>query len=388
MTAVQAHGPTGSAVARTGFDRLLGVDAVRGIALLGVFVMHFQVTGWWHAGPPDATPEALVWVQQHTSSRAMSLFVLLAGLSVALMTGGPRPYTGMRMARARLRVLVRAAVLLLIGLCVAQFAIPSVLEYYAVLLILLVPFTALRVRTLAVLATAAVPAVTLYAVWMFNRHADFMRMSPPQGLEILVRPDRWGDYLDALVLFGGGFQTIYGIPLVLAGLAIGRSDLRNQITQRRMAVAGSALAGGAWLLSRLADRMFAADTAALDTPPSARDLLRMPGPSSLYATSAVGIVLMIGLALLLVAVLSAALDHVRMRRLAWPLVATGSMTLTWYVGHLFFLRLIGPDALFSFAGFVGLVALVLAVSALVRLWCRRGPLEWLVHRAITAVVRP
>ncbi|SDU25756.1 hypothetical protein SAMN04489733_2472 [Amycolatopsis keratiniphila] len=87
------------------------------------------------------------------------------------MTGGSRPYTGQRMTTASLRVVV----------C----------------------------------------AVTLYPIWVFTSHTDWMMAEIPTGLAVLTHPGRWGDYLFSLVFTGGGIQTVYEIPLVLAGRAVG-----------------------------------------------------------------------------------------------------------------------------------------------------------------------
>ncbi len=363
--------------------RLPGVDAVRGIALLGVFVMHFHLTGWLRAGGLGEVPVPIEWLQTQTSSRAMSLFVLLAGVSVALMTGGSRLYSGRAGTLARRRIAARAAALFVIGLGIGSFA-PSVLEYYAVLLVFLLAFTTLRARTLGLLAALAVPAVTLYAVWVLDRHAEWLMTETPNGLELLINPDRWGDYLFSLVFTGGGFQTVYGIPLVLAGLALGRLDLRARTVRGGLVVGGTSLALAALLVSWLAPMLFPDWALTEHTASNPLQLLRMPG---LYAVSAVGIVFMIGVAALLLGVLSALLDRPAARWLLRPLTALGSMTLTWYAGHLAFLSLVGPQTRFSVAAFAGFIAIVMVVSVLWLRAFRRGPLEWLVHRISAAAAQ-
>lgn len=305
----------------------------------------------------------------------MSLFVLLAGVSVALLTGGARAYEGQRMRVARRRVAVRAGMLLGIGLCISTFS-ASVLEYYAVLLLLLLPCTRLRPRSLALLSAAAVPTVTLYAAWVTENHIEWMRAEVPVGLSVLVQPEHWGGYLFALVSTGGGFQTVYGIPLALAGLAIGRLELRSATVQARMVFGGLGLAVTATIVTVLAPHvMMIGDTT------DWRSLFQMPGPYSGYATSAVGITLMIGLALLLLGVLLPVLYRPLPRRLLWPLAATGSMTMTWYAGHFVFLDLIGPRTAFSAVTFLAFIAAVVVLSTVWRSRFRRGPLEWLVHTA-------
>ncbi|ONI70484.1 hypothetical protein ALI144C_48455 [Actinosynnema sp. ALI-1.44] len=369
-------------------NRLLGVDAVRAIAIIGVFVMHFPMTGWLHAGPPAESPGFLHWLSTETSSRAMTLFVLLAGVSIALMTGGSKPYTGRRMTTALLRVAVRAVALFLISLCIDEFG-PSVIAYYAVLLLFLIPFTRLRPRTLFALSAATVPLVTLYPIWVFTTHTDWMRAETPNGLAVLTHPGQWGDYLFSLVFTGGGFQTVYGVPLVLAGLAIGRLDLRSQAVRLRMLIVGACVAVGACVVAWLALYPLGF-SAAIDKaePPTMpwQALFAMPGERSLYATSAVGITFMVGVALLLLGGLLMLTDRRNWQRVLWPLAAAGGMAMTWYAGHIVYLKAVGNPHAYSAVYFLAVVAVTLVVSVLWRRWLQRGPLEWLVHKVIVTVV--
>ncbi|WP_216205465.1 DUF418 domain-containing protein [Amycolatopsis aidingensis] len=375
--------------------RLLGIDAVRALAIIGVFVAHFYATGWLSAGRPADTPPVLDWLSEQTSSRAMSLFVLLAGVSVALMTGGSRPYAGGDMSTARRRVAVRALALFLISLCIDEFG-ASVLSYYAVLLLFLIPLTRLRPRTLFAAAGLAVPLVTSYAWWVMSAHPDWMMLDAPSGLEVFTSPGQWDEFLLQLGFTGGGFQTVYGIPLVLAGLAIGRLDLHDRALRLRLLVAGLGVAltsylGYAVLWHGLgAGRQVAA---AMSAPPAGsgppalpwQTLLGMPtdGP---YATSPLGIVFMIGVALLLLGGMLLVFERRGAGTALWPLAAAGGMTMTWYAGHFVYLSLIGDPKAVSFVHLAMAVAVLLGVSVLWRHWMRRGPLEWLVHKVVTTIV--
>ncbi|MBK1783891.1 DUF418 domain-containing protein [Prauserella cavernicola] len=369
--------------------RLLGIDVVRALAIIGVFVVHFSMTGWLRPGPREQTPAVLDWLDGATSSRAMSLFVLLAGVSVALMTGGARPRTGRTMRTACLRVAVRAVVLFLLSLGIDEFG-ASVLGFYAVLLVFLLPFTRLGARTLFALSAVSVPLVTLYPIWVFTEHTDWLMTEAPTGLAVLTRPDQWGDYLFGLVFTGGGFQTAYGIPLVLAGLAIGRLDLHTHAVRVRMMIGGAGVAFAAGAVSWLAlyPLGFAATIDAAQPPAMPwQALLAMPGPRSLYATSAVGVTFMIGVALTLLGLFLLAMDRPGWRRALWPLAAAGGMALTWYAGHFVYQSAIGSPQTYSFVHFLAAVVVMLVVSVLWRLRLRRGPLEWLVHTVITTAVR-
>src|SRR5690606_23535269 len=127
---------------------------------------------------------------------------------------------------------------------------------------------------------------------------------PPVGLPLLVQPQHWLAFLKGL-LVGGGFQTPYAIPLLLAGLAIGRLNLRSNAVRVRLAVTGAALITGAWLLSRLAlgplgaeqalAEMFSGDGPLVQPWTS---ILTLP-PHQLYALSIPMAPFMLGIGLLL-----------------------------------------------------------------------------------------
>ena len=64
-------------------ERLVGLDAMRAVAILGMIYMHVSPTGWLTPGAFADKPAVLAWIESVASGRAMSLFVLMAGISVA-----------------------------------------------------------------------------------------------------------------------------------------------------------------------------------------------------------------------------------------------------------------------------------------------------------------
>ncbi|WP_158886860.1 DUF418 domain-containing protein [Amycolatopsis anabasis] len=380
------------AVHRIPKGRLLGVDAVRALAILAMLYEHVSPTGWLNPGSHRDSPAVLHWLDEQISSRSMSLFILLAGISVALMTGGHSPLTGRPWSIAVRRVAVRAAALFLIGATLDTVTenmrtAGSVLQYYAVLLLLLLPLTRLRPRTLFAASGVAVLAATVFAWWVTNDHLDWRTMGAPRGLAVLTHPGEWGNAAMDLLVVGGGFQTVYGIPLVLAGLAMGRLDLRDYAVRVRMLVSGLALALGTYagyLCARYA--LGTGEALAAAEPPKLpwQALLGMP-TDTIYAVSIPGITLVIGLALALLGGFLLVLDHPGWQRTLWPLAALGGLSLTWYVGHILVLGLIGSES-YAFAFYLCFAVFALASSVVWRHWLRRGPLEWLVHRVILLAV--
>lgn len=367
---------------------------------MGMVYMHVSPTGWLAPGGFADKPAALAWVEGLLSGRAMSLFVLLAGISVALMSGGARPATGAALDAARRRLALRAGALLVISLVVDQLSgmSLSILIYYALWMLLLLPLLPLRPR--ALLTAAAVSGVVLpvfsFVVLNFGRDWAISPFnaapSSVYGLQLLLRPAQWLPTLGELFV-GGGFQTPYAVPLLLAGLALGRLDLRSAHVRSWLAIAGSGLVVAAWLVSRLAlGPLGAADALAQMMSGSGQlvqpwtSLLTLP-PHQLYALSLPMAPFMTGVGLLLVTGCLWLTERPFWRVACAPLAASGRLALTWYAAHLVFIERVMGEPPYAFTWFAAMAAFALAFSPL---WLRRfqrGPLEALMHRA-TLIGKP
>ncbi|GAA2834016.1 DUF418 domain-containing protein [Crossiella cryophila] len=389
--------------------RLLGIDVLRTIAILGMIWMHFGVTGWLTAGPPGHPPESISWLNRLLDVRSREIFFLLAGVTVALTTGGVRRHRGPVMARSALRVVVRALVLFLLALVLGELGAwdAQILHFYAVWLVLLLPFALLRARTLFVIAGVLAVAAPIFKLLQHNLRLfepdleQMTRMSEHGGFSLLAHPEDWLPTMQNVV-FGAGStsqDTIAVLPFLVLGLALGRLDLRSHLIRARMVVTGSATAVGTVLIGLLAMYPFGAAAAVTDAKPAEgvgapwQELITMawPGPARTLF-SIVEFVLMMGLITALLGGLLIAMERTMCRRLLWPFAAFGSMALTWYFAHF---QLLG-SGLFSTAqgypdnrttaAFLVFLVLALALSVLWRRWGSRGPLEWLQHWIVTRVV--
>src|SRR5690606_22822852 len=212
------------------------------------------------------------------------------------------------------------------------------------------------------------------------------------GLKLLLRPAQWLPALEELFV-GGGFQTPYAVPLLLAGLALGRLDRRCAHVRSRLAIAGSGLVVSAWLVSRLAlGPLGAADALAQMMSGSGQlvqpwtSLLTLP-PHQLYALSLPMAPFMTGVGLLLVTGCLWLTERPFWRVACAPLAASGRLALTWYAAHLVFIERVMGEPPYAFTWFAAMAAFALAFSPL---WLRRfqrGPLEALMHRA-TLIGKP
>ncbi|WP_241777507.1 DUF418 domain-containing protein, partial [Streptomyces sp. CT34] len=183
-----------------------------------------------------------------------------------------------------------------------------------------------------------------------------------------------------------------------------RLDLASATVRIRLAVSGGALAvagyGGSWLALRLVPGALDAltDVAGPDAASTwwsdiagypTYDTLAWLLVASPHSETTLSIVGNTGVATAVLATCLIAVEAVpRLRSLAWPVIAVGSMSLTAYVFHIVGIWLMGIDELPGsplpvLFGFIG------AVMAFATAWSRffpRGPLEGLMARA-TGIAR-
>ena len=407
--------------------RLRGVDAARGLALLGMVAVHV-VPPVTDAGDPH--PLFLAF-----AGRASVLFVLLAGVGLALSTGGTRPAAGSRRSVLRRRIARRAGLLFLVGLACGALGTPVavILCHYALLFLLALPLLGLRARTLAaiggawlVLGPAAVFAVSVAGQSLLGREPFLF------GARLWLSPAP-ADLLTPALLLADLVVTGYypvlswGAFLVL-GLALGRLPLH------RARVAAAILSGGAaaWAAAALAgaavlrapgvlERIAAGIGADPDSlVPSLRTgehglallppdplWLALPTPhagspvaallAAGWACAVLGACLLAGAALRRArtgavgvgavgvgagAVGAGAVGAGLVRAATRPLVGAGRIPLTLYVGHLVVLAAVPRLGLApSGAELLALLAaLCLGAGLAADLTGRRGPLEAAVAR--------
>ncbi|QNO37741.1 DUF1624 domain-containing protein [Protaetiibacter sp. SSC-01] len=215
-----------------GPGRVTGVDLARGIAVLGMFAAHVGVTSG-----DLGTPEGWLAVGQGRSS---ILFALVAGVSLALVTGARTPPAGEALRTARGRILVRAVLLMvlvaLLDLLGARVAL--ILGYYAAYFVLALPFLRLSTARLAALAvgTALIGPVLVY-----------------YGPEVLARAGlrmpSVGSGAVTDFLLTGYYPAFVWMAYVFAGLAVGRSDLRSPMVQLSLGLGGFGVAAVTSLVS-------------------------------------------------------------------------------------------------------------------------------------------
>ena len=211
-----------------GPGRVVGLDVARGLAILGMFVAHLD-----NPSPDGST--GVGWWSWMLDGRSSILFATLAGISIAIMSGRTRPLEAVPALQVRMRILVRAVCLFAIGDLLTMLGTPVavILQSYAVLFVLSLPFLRWSARRLGVLT--AVCALVL-----------------PLLRPVLDALHTWGEMGDVPLvdlLVTGTYPGVVWFTFVLLGMTIGRCDLGRRDVQLWLLGAGTAVAAGAYALA-------------------------------------------------------------------------------------------------------------------------------------------
>ncbi|WP_340374418.1 DUF418 domain-containing protein [Streptomyces sp. SS7] len=369
--------------------RLVGVDLARALAVFGMYVVHI--------GPPlSATHGVASWIRYMSEGHSSVLFATLAGFSLMLIAGRPEPKTGLAGRQAKARIAIRAVILLALGTVMAmEYGGVIILGFYGLYFLLALPLVRLSARTLAITA-AALALVTPQLAFALNSLLTQPIQQTINAYDPLRRLSEVG-VLDLLLT--GFYPALTWMPFVIAGMALGRLDLSSGKVQGRLAALGAALTVTAYGMSLLLAGKHALDSLAEGGPSSGgsgsmppdggsfpdmpASLLLTAGPHSGTTFDIIGSV---GVAILVIIGATVAMDRLpRLRLLARPVIAVGTMSLTAYVGHF-----VAQSALSVPAGtgtqqsWVPLLMFVLGAILFAASWSRffrRGPLEYLFNAA-------
>lgn len=223
-------------------NRLVGLDVARCVALIGMVATHTLAA---RTGDGD-----LAVGQWLAGGRASALFAVLAGVSLALMTGREQPVRGRARLAASAGLAVRALLIAALGLALGELGsgLAVILTYYGLLFLLGVPFVGLGARALIVLA--GVWAVVMPVVSHLVRPELPERRFDNPTLGQLGDP---GALLSELA-FTGYYPVLPWLAYLLVGMGVGRLALERRDVQRRLAIVGLGLAVGATVVSRVLTR--------------------------------------------------------------------------------------------------------------------------------------
>ncbi len=348
--------PEGRRVARAG--RVSGLDVSRALAVFGMLGAHFGGV----SADVVASPSSWLGV---VHGRSSVLFAVLAGVSLALLTGRTVPPAGEDLVHARIRVLVRAAWVFGIGVALEALGtdIDVILGVYAILFVLALPFLRWPPRRLllaaATLAVLTPPAALLLTVW-----------AQAVGIE---------ESGIALLVLNGPYPALIWWTFILVGMAVGRSDLASPQVRARLLSGGAALAvlgyGAGWLTTRWWGQAVSTQ-AWVDGDVDARSwsLAWLSGAAP-HSGTTFEIVGSVGVALLVVTACLVLAE--RLPRATLPLVSVGAMALTTYTGSV-----LAPAVLDEYPeggwAWLAFIAVTVVVATCWRTLLGQGPLERLL----------
>jgi hypothetical protein len=376
------------------------VDVARGLALIGMMATHAFGSVEENDDPTLAHLVA--------GGRAATTFVLVAGVSLAFLSGGRTPVHGRERLGASAGLAVRALLIGVLGLALGYLAelngTLGILPFYSLLFLLAIPLLGCAPLVLLGIAAALIAVGPLLIVATANAGLPGLGTEADPTFGTLVQ-----DPIGLLVqlFLTGEYPAVVYLAYLCTGLAIGRLDLRSRRLGWWLLAGGTALAIAVRVVSALLlDRMggLARLVESGDLPngpagvtalllgeagtPTSWWYLALPTPHShtpvdlLHTLGCAAAVL--GAALLLTRAPAAA-------RVLAPLAAAGTMSLTLYSAHLVLLAtgvLYEQPALL----FLGMTVGALLLAWAWRRWFGQGPLEKLVAVAATtarrAVTRP
>ncbi|MGR0220623.1 heparan-alpha-glucosaminide N-acetyltransferase domain-containing protein [Agromyces sp. ZXT2-6] len=337
--------------------RVDGVDAARGLALIGMFVAHLA--------PPAASVDATELIAL-ADERPRLLFALTAGIGLGLLTGATRPVAD-TVARWTLRrqIAIRALLLIALGLVVVAVFAPLVLvilDLYGVAFLVMLPLLFLPGRVAVVLGAVLLtmtPAIATIA----QRDSEIVALADGT-LGLLAK---W--------FLVGAYPVIIWVPVMLIGLGLARLDLASPRVVASTALAGTLAASVALPLSRMLPDPYVspADPAISAWSAPLRASLETVGNTA------------VGLVVVAATVALTAFARPVVRRFAGaalsPITAMGAMPLTIYTAHLIVIsygKYRSESGVLTDDSWPLLIGSIIGFMLFAWLWRRyvgRGPLE-------------
>ncbi|MFF7309730.1 DUF418 domain-containing protein [Streptomyces sp. NPDC008137] len=387
--------------------RLIGLDLARALAVFGMYIVHI-------APMPSAGNNLGSWVYSLAEGRSSALFATLAGFSLMLIAGRLEPKTGLAGRQAKARIAIRAVILLALGTVLAmEYGDIIILAYYGVYFLLALLVVRLSAKTLAIIAAGIALVMPQLAFVLKMWLSDSVQQSI-NAYDPLEKLSTVG-VLDLLLT--GLYPTITWMAFVIAGMALARLDLTAATVQRRLAALGASLTVGAYGLATLLGGTSAVLSFGGGGGPSSGSGAGSMGSGSgagsmgsgsgagsmgsgsggpvqsasdlLGAVSHTGTTLdtigCLGVAILVIVGATVAIDRLpRLRRLAKPVIAVGTMSLTTYVGHFLAQSAWPASGAGTTKSWVPVLTYILGAIVFAAIWSRffrRGPLEYLLNAA-------
>ncbi|WP_264524567.1 DUF418 domain-containing protein [Flavobacterium sp. N502536] len=290
-------------------QRIIGFDLARAYAIFGMFIVNFNMVFGSHSDPSTVAQFMSLF-----SGNSSSVFVILAGMGVALMTNRAA-YTPSEKKQLRNTILKRAAFLFIIGLLLNLIWPADILHFYGCYMFLIAFFVFLNKKFFLLLAVVAV----------FGFHVLIFIIPYETGWNM----DTF-QYTDFYTLNGFIRNTFYNgwnsvfpwIAYFLLGMYLGRLNWSSTKIQKKMFAIGFLVYVSIALLQLLSGQFVLSENLHLFIN---ADYLP-PYLPFLLSTS--------GFALMLIAFFMYLGEKYGTNRYVQNFAPTGQMTLTHYISHL------------------------------------------------------
>lgn len=379
--------------------RLTGIDVARGLAVLGMYAVHVG---------PDPAKGGFGVLFKPFEGHSAALFAVLAGLSIALMSGGRRPKQGRDRTRVALKLATRAPLLVALGLWLTSLetGYMVILAYYGACFLFAIPWLRASAKALAIAAIVTAVAAPLLS------HLARVQLLPRDLM--FYAPDLTADDVTStgllkaatVLVLTGTFPALTLMAYVFAGMSIGRMDLTSRSVCRRLFFGGSALVVGGYLVSWFATGPLGGmqavyrslEPAAAQAGMSPSEFFRLhqtwihgTPPTTSWAwellptgTSYTPFDLLISIGIAAAVIGGCQLLMPRFERVLRPLSDLGGRVLSAYVLHFVAIALLWDesdgDSIFSLVHFAEFSVVALTAAVLWRKFVGRGPLEWTMNK--------
>lgn len=209
--------------------RLVGIDAARGLALIGLMAIHLLPA--WNEETGEAS-----WSWRLFSGDSAALFALLAGVGLALTSGGRHPHEGRTMTADRIGLVVRAVLIAIVGLWIGTLMSEdppayNILIYYGVFFLLAIPFLHAGPKALFISAVLFGVVSPMLMQGLQDGLPEFVSYNPT-FTDLLTQPGATASQL----LLTGTYPALPYMTYLLVGLGLGRLNLRKTEVQARLVV--------------------------------------------------------------------------------------------------------------------------------------------------------
>ncbi len=347
--------------------RITGFDLARAIAIFGMVLVNYKIVMGAVSGP-----DWMIWGTSLIEGRAAAMFVILAGVGIALMTrSSVESGDAVAIKKDQNSLLIRAVLLVVLGLSYSPIWPADILHFYGFYIGISAFLFMVPNRNLWVLS------VTFVIGWLvlnipFNYEAGW-------NWDTLEYSGFWTASGMLRHIFFNGFHPVFPwAAFLFIGIWLGRQNVANAVVRKKIFIHASLVAIGTEVLSKILIQ-------SVETvEPVLVDLVKTgpmpPMPQYIFAGA--------GTAVAVIMFCIHMAQKLSENQFIAALVKTGQLSLTFYVAHV----IIGMGILESMGllyhqsiEMVWVAGLTFNVSAIVFavVWKSKfntGPLEWVFKK--------